>query len=73
MSDLSTAIPPPELVCGRAWECAWVLVDEFPDRLADDRDGRAARHILRTEAGRLTWSQCGATFRLFARQVGRRI
>jgi hypothetical protein len=66
-------IPPPELICTRAWECSWVLANDFPDRLADDRGGGEARHILRTEPGRLTWSQCGAMFRLFTRHVELRI
>jgi hypothetical protein len=72
MRDLSIILPPPQLVCSRAWEAAWVLVDEFPDRLADDRGGGEARHILRTGPGHLTWSQCSAIFRLFGRQVERR-
>jgi hypothetical protein len=69
MSDLSVIISPPELVRSRAWECALVLVGEYPDRLADDRHGDNASLVLRSGPGRLTWGQIGAMFRLFGRQV----
>jgi hypothetical protein len=72
MSNFSAAVPPPAWVCGRAWECAYVLAEDFPDRLLDDREGGAARNIARGAPDRLTLLQAGAMFRLFGRQVEQR-
>jgi len=72
MNNLSAVIPPPAWVCGRAWEIAYVLAEDFPDRLLDDREGGVARSIARGAPDRLTWLQAGAMFRLFTRLVERR-
>jgi hypothetical protein len=59
-------------VFGRAWELAFVLTEDFPDRLLDDREGGAAWSIVRREPDRMTRHQAGAMIRLFNRQIERR-
>lgn len=72
MPDLDAVITPPRLVRRRAWECAFVLSEEYLDRVLDDRGSTNARHVLRSGPDRVSWRQAGAMFRLFNRLVGRR-
>lgn len=72
MNNLSAVMPPPAGVFGRAWEIAFVLTEDFPDRLLDDREGAAVWSIVRRAPDRMTRRQAGALFRLFNRQVEQR-
>ena len=72
VSGLSAIIAPPEVVRGRAWECVFVLIDEYHDRLTG-REGRAAARILATDPAHLSWRQSGSALRLYSRRVEVRV
>jgi hypothetical protein len=69
VSSISTIIPVPPAVRDRTWELAWVLTQEFADRLLDDRGGGDARRVVRADPARVDWGQAGTMRRLFSRLV----
>lgn len=67
--NISALIPPPESVRCAAWECALVLIEEFSDRLRNDRERRDAGYVRRAGPDRLSRVPVGRIFRLFGRLV----
>ena len=55
---------PPDDIRRRAWECAFVLREEFWDSLALEH-AIAMEVILRTGPDALGWRECGEAFRIF--------
>jgi hypothetical protein len=69
VSSISVVIPPPPTVRDRTWELAWVLTQEFADRLLDDRGGGEASRVVRADPDRVDWNQAGSMHRLYGRLV----
>jgi hypothetical protein len=70
--QLDRIFPLPESACGRAYECVFVLIEEYCERLTC-RESRAAARILATDPARLRWKQLGAALRLYSRHVWNRV
>ena len=66
--SVTALIPVPEIVQQRAWECALVLVQDFPERL-----GKYAQHYLRDIVFRgpeaVTWQQSQAALQVWRAAV----
>jgi hypothetical protein len=66
--DISALIPPPAEVRRRAWECAFVLCQDFRPRLARHEAERLA-WLVATGPDRLTWAEIREAMRLHASHV----
>ncbi len=65
-------VPPPFYVQQRAWERAYVLSEDFAERLTPE--GReACREVAGADPARLTWPEIGAVAHLYDAIVDRRV
>lgn len=54
----------PEVIQRRAWECAWSLANDWPDRISIDELRYCARCIL-IGPERIEWPEAGVLLRLY--------
>ena len=55
-------VPPPFVIQQRAWECAWMLLEAYPHRMAlEDR----VRATVIVNAEPLGWAECQWAFRMY--------
>jgi hypothetical protein len=68
---MRAVVDPPFIVRRRAWECSYVLHEEFFGRLPIEHRVRVV--VLRTGPDGLGWYDCGAMFVLFGAVVDVRV
>lgn len=65
-------VPPPFEVQQRAWECAYMLREEFADRLSLEHR-IYVEVVYRTPADGLGWHECARMFVLYGQHVEVRV